>query len=70
MFYVTVLYSRFINPVTSNNNLVDFLDYILYIITVSETLLQLHNRREDQSEERMENSPGIRGFSLVTQSRF
>ena len=44
--------------------------YILYIITVSDTLFQLHNRRENQSEKRMENCAGIRAFSLVLISPF
>ena len=30
----------------------------------------LHNRREDQSEQRMENCPGIRAFSLALISSF
>ena len=38
---------------------------ILYIITVSKTLLQLHNRRENQSEDPAGNCLGIRALSLV-----
>ena len=50
--------------------LLPYFSIILYIITVSDTLFQLHNRRENQSEKRMENCAGIRAFSLVLISPF